>query len=414
MKKLATYRERLANTPGLGRDVVAVLVCVTLGLACAGYNLAHQQTRLPWQDSFRLAADFDKAPGVRPEAPQEVRIAGVRVGRITGAETTESGNARLEMEIDPEHRIYANARLVLRSKSPLNVMYVELNPGSPDAPVLSDGAVVPVSQTRRLVQPYEVLDELDDRARAALTPLLDQASVALATTDKDLPKGLAATSRTLAVFEPVVSSLAERREHIARLVSSLAVIARSVGADGPRLADLTRGIDQTLQALARRDEELAQSLRTLPGFTRELDGALEDVSELTGELDPVLDDLVAAAPDLSKAVDGLTGTVTSARQFVGDLSPVVEAAGPVVADLAPFARDAAPAIADLRRITAQLPAATARIVPWLGDLAAFTYQTSSAFSLFDVNGGLGRADLVLDLTNPTGGLGDDGVGRSEE
>ncbi|MCX6398687.1 MAG: MlaD family protein [Propionibacteriales bacterium] len=409
MRKLATYRERLANTPGLGRDVAAVLICVTLGLGCAGYNLAHQQTRLPWQDSFRLVADFDKAPGVRPEAPQEVRIAGVRVGRITAAEVTESGNARLTMEIEPEHRVYANARLVLRSKSPLNVMYVELNPGSPDAPVLDEGAVVPVSQTRRLVQPYEVLDELDERARAALTPLLDQASVALATTDKDLPKGLAATSRTLNVFEPVVTSLVQRREHIARLVSSLAVIVRAVGADGPRLADLTRGMDRTLRALVRRDDELARSLRSLPGFTRDLDGALSDVTDVTTALDPALDDLVAAVPEVEQGVESLTGTVTSARQFVADLSPVVTDAVPVVADLAPFARNAAPALSDLRAVTADLPAATARIVPWLGDLAAFTYQTSSAFSLFDANGGLGRADLILDLTNPTGGLGDDGV-----
>ena len=45
----------------------------------------------------------------------------------------------------------------------------------------------------------------------------------------------------------------------------------------------------------------------------------------------------------------------------------------------------------------------------MDDLAAFTYQTSSSFSLYDANGGMGRANLHVDLTNPTGGLADEGV-----
>jgi len=41
-------------------------------------------------------------------------------------------------------------------------------------------------------------------------------------------------------------------------------------------------------------------------------------------------------------------------------------------------------------------------VPWLDDLSAFVYQTSSAFSLADVNGGLGRAQVNLKVDDPKG------------
>ncbi|MER6969804.1 MlaD family protein [Nocardioides sp. NPDC000445] len=414
MVSLSTLADRIRNTPGLKRDTIAVAIALVAGLAATVYVLGNQHIRLPWQDRQSVAIEFTAAPGVRPEAVQEVRIAGVPVGRITAADPTDSGTAQVTVEFEKEQRIYRNATAILRTKAPLNVMYIELDPGGPPADLLEDGGALPVAQTKRAVQPYEVLDKLDARTRAALTSLIDQTQIGLKDAPTTLPAGLDATTATMKQWEPVINALNERRTNISQLVTSLTTISEAVGHDRQRLTELTTSMDRTLGAVAKRDKQLSESLDTLPGFTEQLSGSMGEVNDLTGQLDPTLKDLDKASDTLPEAVENLDGTVGSVHNFVNGAAPVVDRAGPVVDDLRPFVADANPALADLKPVVGYLPQATKELVPWMDDLAAFTYQTSSSFSLYDANGGMGRANLHVDLTNPTGGLADEGIDQGKK
>lgn len=413
MRKLSavarTWAERIRNTPGLGREVVAVLTCLAIGLACGGYILAGQQWQPPWKDHQLVYAEFASAPGVRPSSPQEVRIAGVPVGRITDSKPTKDGTAVLELSLDEGHEIYDNARVMLRTKSPINVMYVAIDPGGPPGKLLTDGATVPLAQTATVTQPYEVLDSLDADARNALTSLINESDVALTGSAEPLARGLDQTTQAMSAFSPVVSKLDKRRRELARLIHDIRIIIDTVGDDDERLSRLVTSLQGTLDALAARDDALAATVRRLPGFTQSLDDSMAGVSDLTGQLDPLLDDIAAAKDVLPGGVADLTDTVAHIKVLAKSARPVVESARPVVADLRPLVADLDPASADLVGLTARLPNATRLIAPWMEDLAAFVYQTSSSFSAFDVNGGTARANFLLDLTNPSGGLGDVGI-----
>jgi phospholipid/cholesterol/gamma-HCH transport system substrate-binding protein len=409
LRRLATLGERIRNTPGLLRDTVAVSVCIALAITCSAYILSHQSWQPPWQDTYTFSAEFDSAPAVRPESLQEVRIAGVTVGRITEAEPTEAGTAKITMSIEPEHRVYENARVLVRTKSPLNVMYVTLDPGGPPAAPLEEGATIPMAQTARAVQPTEIFDKLDEKARFGLTSLLNELDVTMAAGPHHLGSSLLSTRDAMASFQPVLDQLEARRENLRRLVTAFSDIASAAGRDDVRLAQLTEASHRTLAALASRDDKLAAALAALPGFTEQLRGSMTSVDTLTGELDPTLDELTRAADDLRAALRDLTGTVGAIRKFVNGADPVVDRAVPVLRDLRPLVADARTALTDLRPTVGYLPSATERIVPWMEDLAAFVYQTSSSFSLFDANGGLGRANLNVALTNPSGGLQGEGV-----
>jgi phospholipid/cholesterol/gamma-HCH transport system substrate-binding protein len=409
MTRLSILAERMRNTPGLLRDSVALAVCIALAVVCSGYILAHQSWVAPWTDRYAFSAELDKAPAVRPESLQEVRIAGVSVGRITGAEPTDSGIAKITMSIDPDQTVYENARVMVRTKSPLNVMYVTLDPGGPPAAPLEEGGTIPMSQTARAVQPSEILDKLDERARFGLTSILNELDVAMASGPKNLGRSLTSTRDAMESFQPVLDQLELRRDNLRRLVTSFSEIATAAGHDGERLAELTQASHEALAAIAGRDDELAATLAELPGFTSELRDSMTSVDALSTELDPTLQELTRASEELPGALTDLTGTVGAIRQFVKGARPVVDQAQPILRDLRPFVGDARSALTDVRPTAGYLPSATERIVPWMEDLAAFVYQTSSAFSLFDANGGLGRANLNLDLTNPTGGLQGEGI-----
>lgn len=396
--------DRIRTVPGLGGNLLWVIVLITVGVASGGYILSNYAFSWPWQERFVFAAKFEKAPGLQVSSSQEVRIAGVAVGEVTAATPEEDGTARLVMTLEPGHPVYQNARLELRTKTPLNAPYIALDPGSPPAGQFRENDTIPVSQTRRYVQPFEVLNKLDERTQAAVTSLLDQSGIALADAPAQLPAGLRATTDTLNTFRPVVEALQTRRQKIEQLVTSLSRIATAAGDDDQRLARLVSSLQETLAVLSDRDGELGTTLDQLPGLTGDLRTAMTATSALTTQLNPTLEELNRASDELPAALTRLTDTVEQAGPVLAAAKPVVQKARPVMADLRPFVADADAALDDLRPVTADLPNATAQIAPWMPNLAAFVYQTSSAFSLQDANGGFGRAQLFVDASNPTGGL----------
>jgi phospholipid/cholesterol/gamma-HCH transport system substrate-binding protein len=401
--KWTTLWGRIQNTPGLGRDAAVFIAVLVAGVMVSGYLFSNYKVASPVADRTTFSAELDKAPSLQLAARQEVRIAGIDVGEITDAEVTDEGRARLTFEIDPEHKVYSNARLVMRSKNPLNVMYVALDPGGPPGTPLEPGEVIPATQTERVTQPFELLDELDARARAALTDMVMQSDAALADAPRDLPSGLAATDRAVGSFQPVLDALSQRRENLAHLVTSVSLISTAAGQDDARLVSLADSLARTLDVVADNDDKLSASLSQLPGVTRTLRGSMRSAAELSDQLSPTLRSLTEASGELPEALERLTSTVVNARGTLRAAGPVARKARPVVADLRPLVSDLNGTLADLSPVVSTLPEATQKLVPWLDHLGAFIYNTSSSFSLGDANGGIARAYVVVKLSDPTGG-----------
>jgi phospholipid/cholesterol/gamma-HCH transport system substrate-binding protein len=404
-RRLSTTWGRVRNVPGLPRDLVLIAILLTLGTVSSVYLFSKYDVSGPFHERIEFAAEFDQAPAVQLASRQELRIAGVPVGKIEGAEVSDAGNARLTFSIEPGHTVYENARLVMRSKTPLNIMYVALDPGGPPAKPLGKDDVIPVSQTERVLQPYELLDELDSRARGALTDLVLESDVALASAPQELPEGLAAADGATSSFQPVVDALQDRRANLRHLVTAVSEISTAAGADDERLASLAAALEETLSVVSARDEELGASLAQLPGVTSTLRDAMSSAAALTDELSPTLESLHRASGELPKALSRLTSTVSNARALFEVARPVISKARPVIADLRPLTADLSSTLGDLSPVTSNLPGATAKLVPWLDNLGAFVYNTASSFSLGDANGGLGRANLVVKVYDPLGGMG---------
>jgi phospholipid/cholesterol/gamma-HCH transport system substrate-binding protein len=387
--------DRIRTEPGLARNTFITAALIVLALVAGGIILSQQRFIAPWQHRYELYATFQATPGVSPGQGQEVRIAGVQVGQIVNADVDDAGQARLELSMNGEFegKVYDNAHLILRPKSPLNEMYVIMDPGGPPGKSLPSGSVLPVGNSERPVEFDELLGNLDDNARTMLTSLLTESDVALVNAPKTLPAGLDAVRLVGNDLRPVSEELAKRKEKLRTLITALGEIAQGVGHDDKRLHSLGDGLQSTLGTLAGNEKDVESTLNQLPDLLSQLRRATDKVQVLADELDPTLRNLQRASdnfPDALKALEKTSGrlddTVHSAKPFLGSARPAVH-------DLRPFVGDARKGTPSLHDATKELDPITNAAIPYLPDLGAFIVQTRSIVSMSDANTGILRGVL---------------------
>ena len=150
-------------------DFLAILGVAILGVGIAVYLLSQQDFRFPLVEAKpkQIELQLENAQAVQPGQGQTVRVAGVEVGRIADVKLDE-GVAVVTLEIKPEYKnlIRQDATALLRPKTALKDMFVEVDPGH-GKPV-PDGGTIPVGQHAAGHRPRR--DLLRARRRHAAVP----------------------------------------------------------------------------------------------------------------------------------------------------------------------------------------------------------------------------------------------------
>lgn len=389
--------KRIKNVPGLAKNLTAVLVGIVVGVVALVYVLANVKFIAPWEDRVELSAVFESADAVNPDAAPKVRIAGVDVGQVIDVELTDDGKARVRLSLEPGHTVYSNATALLRPKSVLNEMYVEIAPGGAPGTPLTEGGEIPATRTERPVQADEVFEHLDQRTRDALGNLLSMSDVALANAPETLPAALREFDTALSTWSPVLTKLATRRERIAQLVTSVSLIAEATGRNRERASRLTTSLEQTLTTLSQRQDALVAGLAEVPGLGDDLRAASGSVSALASELNPTLRNVRAASETLPPTLRRLQSTVGNARETLRTARPVVAKARPLLNLMGPVVSDARTSFDQLAPMSERVDPALDTLMPYLTDLRAFIYNTSGVFTASDATGGMIRGHVAVPL-----------------
>ena len=136
--------------------------------------------QLPWSSpAYELHATFENTATLRPTSP--VRIAGVNVGEVTNVSGNGGDLVDVTFSVDEDGLpIHADAEVEIRPRLFLEGnFFLDLKPGSPSAPELSDGDSIPVTQTSTAVQLDEVLSALQAPTRKGLQKTLTGFGTAL-------------------------------------------------------------------------------------------------------------------------------------------------------------------------------------------------------------------------------------------
>src|SRR5829696_9683598 len=114
------------------RDFLAILGLLIVALFATYIIVQNERLRIPLLEAkpFELKAEMATAQAVTPGQGQTVRVAGVRVGDISSVDV-ENGNAVVTMAIDRKFLpVYKDATILLRPKTGLKDMFLELGPGT--------------------------------------------------------------------------------------------------------------------------------------------------------------------------------------------------------------------------------------------------------------------------------------------
>ncbi|HET7049109.1 MAG TPA: MlaD family protein [Solirubrobacteraceae bacterium] len=380
-------------------DVAAILALLVLAIVVAGYILEKERFRFPFIEStpFKVNAEFSTAQAVMPGQGQSVRVSGVQIGDIGGV-SLKDGRAIVQMQINDSYRhlIHTDATALLRPRTGLKDMFIELDPGSKSAPVVTAGFTIPVSNTSPDVNLDEVLSSLDADTRAYLSLLVTGAGQGLK------GNGGNELAQVLERFEPthrdlarVSTAVARRATNLRRLVNSLQRLNTAVAAKQGQVTQLVDASATVFRAFASEDRNVSAAIAELPGTLRQTTSTLTQVQAFATQLGPAATNLLPAARALPTANAALTDLAKPSAPIVQkEIRPFVVAARPVVRDLRPASINLAKATPNLEKTFGVLnhfvnmlgyaPGGVQHGYLWW--LAWLGHNTRTLFSIQDANG----------------------------
>jgi phospholipid/cholesterol/gamma-HCH transport system substrate-binding protein len=194
----------------------------------------------------------------------DVGILGVSVGKVTAIEPAGT-HVRVEMSIDADQPVPANAGAVVVARSVATDRYVELTPVFHGGKKMADGAVIAQSLTRTPVDFDDVLGALNTFATGiagtketqnAIKNILKSGSTALDGKGEDF-------NRAVTALGGAVDSISSQRGNITSTVKSLDGLTSTIAANQELVRTFVTQVSKASDLLADERANFQSSLRSL-------------------------------------------------------------------------------------------------------------------------------------------------------
>jgi phospholipid/cholesterol/gamma-HCH transport system substrate-binding protein len=317
----------------------------------------------PWSGGgYKLKAVFTVQTELHLDSP--VRIAGVDVGKVTSIHHVQGNSTAAMVTMTIAHQglpIHSDATVNIRPRLFLEGnYYVDLQPGTPEAPVIHSGGVLPAAHTSGPVQLDRVLSALNSDARGNLQTFVQGLGDALnakptaaadATADPS-QRGLTAAqslNRSADAFKAsaIVNQalLGENPNDLSGAVTGLSATFNGLANAGGHLSDLVTSLNTTMQALADREGDLSETISLLPSTLRSLNATAGSLQASYGPTRTFARDLLPGVQQLGPTIDAGLPWLTQAQALLSDRD-----LGGLLTDLSPAVRNTGATVRSTRSL----------------------------------------------------------------
>ena len=384
---------------------LAVVGLVLIAAVVGGYILAHENLKLPsWvpvlgHEYFKLDAEFQTAQAVTPGQGQAVTIAGAKIGEIESVDLRH-GVALVTMDVQPKYAkyIYKNATMLLRPKTQLQDITVEVSPGTPSAGRLRSGEVLPLAQTAANVDFDEFLAGFDAETRSYLQELLAGLGIGLKENGRTLGAALKRFDPTARYTEEIATELEARHANVARSIHNFRLLVEALGGKDQQLAQLVDSSNAVFATFRKEEASFKKTLGLLPGALHKTGVGLSKLATATHVLGPTLHQLEPFAKALGPGNE-------ATRKLALKTAPIIKN------EVRPFAREILPVVNELAPTTEKLGQALPKLASSFQVLNEFFNEIAynpgpdKAGFLFFVDWGNHDLNSVLSTADANGVLG---------
>ena len=283
----------------MNRRVVAVVFLTLLGLATGFAYLVGQQHL--FSSGYELSAVFSDTGGLT--TGQDVRVAGVRSGRVTGIHPDfQHGHVIVTMEVDSGIHLGTGTHADVELSTLLGGRYVRLS-GPVGHPYLEN-----LSATRRQIPvertsvPFTITDALQNATR--FTDTIDTKTIDKLLDETAKIKTPTATKlqQMLANFNTLAGLLNDDAPQIKDLIAKSKQLTGTLAAKDTQLRQIIDASQKLLNTLVARRDELRQTLGQGSRLVRTLTATIDQHQK---DLDNLLSSLHLLTTKLSVNMDAL-------------------------------------------------------------------------------------------------------------
>src|SRR5579859_6057289 len=283
-------RKRTVSTFTAGLLGILFIVAISYG--------AYTKFANPFASPYTAHVIFANANGLRPDSA--VRIAGVNVGKVTGvspvsscklahgdASQSQCAAADVTMEINnnglPIHKdatFYIRPRIFLEGN-----FFIQVAPGTPEAPVAPNGYVFPIQQGAEPVQFDQLLGSLQSDTRSNLQTLLQEYGYAVKVGGPTYNQSIEWWTPAYKYGSEVSNDTLGTQPHdLSNWIDKGGVVNGALSAHPRNLENLVTYFNTTALAFARQSAALQQAVAALP---RTLQVAMPALTALNNAFPPL-------------------------------------------------------------------------------------------------------------------------------
>ena len=325
---------------GHRKDTIAIFVLAIAGVVMTLGIFTQQKASLPsWlpvvgEEFDHVTAEFATAQAVTPGQGQSVDIAGIQIGKVTSVDL-EDGHAVVGMDITPKYMdlLHPDASFLLRPKTGLNDMIVEVEPGSGKGEV-KDGAHFTLAQTEPNTNLDAFLATLDGDTRQYLQLLLAGGAQGLGGHGLQLSNALRRLQPFVHYTAKLNKAVAARHVALANVIHNFGELTTELARHDTEIKRFVSSSDAALGNFANQQVSIQEALRELPAALRAGNAGLASSKRFSDVAYPALTALIPqaqASVPAFKATEQLFTQTTppirdQIRPFTREIRPVLNAA----------------------------------------------------------------------------------------
>jgi virulence factor Mce-like protein len=295
---------------------------------------------------------FDDARGLI--GGQLVKVAGAQAGTIDNVTVTSDFKARIEASIESQFMPFrANATCTIRPEGLIAENYIDCNPGSPPAPILTakNGypPTVPVQNTTEPVSLLDLFNIFNVPTRERFATIINELGIGTAGEGDNFNDILRRANPALKLAQQVIGILARQKSQLATIIDATNTIASQAASHTGDVQNFLDRASALSSLTASHASNLSQAINRLPGLLAAAQPALSQLDTVAVEGTPLVQQIHAAVPGINRVSN--------------DLGPFVKVAKPALRDLGAALQKAIPALRDTTPLTKTLRQYTARSLP---------------------------------------------------